>query len=467
MYKNLKPGLYLQMGDSVKSLTLNSPDGWQNILGRGRTPSAETLAAEVSWVFIALDRIKQAVSEIPIQWQVKGQDVDELPLDWDYWDDLPRIYESLKLYGYAALRKYRGRGRLANTAVTIRWLDPAALTPNETTASAIDGYQDFLYSTDKGQIRLAREEVIFIASKGMREVKPGSPAAAASSLAAQVIHSMDSTADTFFDTNALPPMLVTVPATTQENDRKRIESRFRRIFQARRNDSGNKTIGVSDGVKVEKLSFAPEQWALTAIEDGKKDAILLSYGVHPAIVYKDVNLAEAREKMKQFISQVGGQLERVIARNINNDPDMQRLGIQLIVNTQQHPSQAQDENQLSQAFVNYLQGMTPQAAAYRVGITYEDFPDELQGEIFKQSSMDPEPPTMPPTMPPPPPDPDDTEAKAADLRKLRKYVSKGRHKKRPFLSDVLTADEIKAAITEWEDGSAEDAPFQGSRKFYN
>ena len=60
------------------------------------------------------------------------------------------------------------------------------------------------------------------------------------------------------------------------------------------------------------------------------------------------------------------------------------------------------------------------------------------------------------------------DAKATELSKLKRYVKKGRHKKRPFQSDILTTEEIAATVKamEMEGGDATDAPFPGG-KFYN
>jgi hypothetical protein len=99
--------------------------------------------------------------------------------------------------------------------------------------------------------------------------------------------------------------------------------------------------------------------------------------------------------------------------------------------------------------------MYPTAAAYLMGITEDDFPDEMRGNIFLPTVARAPATTTPNeggAM-------DDAgsatdTAKAAELVRLRRYVKNGSHEKRPFKSDILTQAEIAAEVA-----SRHDAPF--------
>lgn len=443
-YSKLKPGLYLQTGQNIKALSLTSAAGWDDFLN-ARSPGVETLAAQVSWVFIATHRRRSYMRQIPYTWQLNGNDVEE-------WEDVPftfgratdrqefqRIDTAMQLYGFAAYEKMRGQGRRAGNVAALAWLDPAMLEPDPRTGDRLQGYTQYFYNTSTNRRTIPGEDVLFINNYGMREIAPSPSAASATSLAAQILHDMGNAGRNFFDSNALPAMLVYVPPGTSELERTRLGDAFRRIFSSQQPKDGNKTIGVSQDVKIEKLSFEPDKWLLSDISDGYREEILSAHDVPPELVYRTANRAEKEEAVQTIVSAMGGRLEDISVA-FNMDEDMKRLGLRLTVQTEQHKAFDRDMASLSTAAVNFAQIFTPEATAHLLGIAEDEFPPGM--EIFA---------TAPPAAQPMADDVD--EMREEEIRKLRRFIKAGKHEKRSFKSDILTDDEIAEVV------AGQDAPF--------
>jgi hypothetical protein len=111
-HKDLAPGLYIQRGDSIKSL-----DTVFASLLRGGDTSLDTLVASVAYVWIALRYRMDKTQEIPYSWLVGDNEADNPPFTFDWLDMCQRIDMSLQLNGVAYLHKERGnRGGLR-----VRW----------------------------------------------------------------------------------------------------------------------------------------------------------------------------------------------------------------------------------------------------------------------------------------------------------------------------------------------------------
>lgn len=383
---NLSPGVHLMQGDRVvKSLSLTDYDSWRAIGYGGGNESAETLLSMVGWVYTAIIYRRNQLGEVPYSWQRNGDDVDAPPVPIPV-DVFGRIDQALQLGSVAYLHKEKnGSGR----TLRLRWLDPAACSPINTTYTEDDyGFYSY-YSEDGSYSVIPREDLIIFRLRGLRERDAMTSASSATALAAQILHGMEATADGFYETNGLPLIAVIVPDTTATDEVKRVERRFGRLFRQRRQAAdGNKTVGLRENTDIKVISFAPKDLAMRELEDSKKEAVLVAHEVPPAVVYKDVNLAEAQEKKRHFVGVMAARLD-FIARELNADPDLQRIRVRLDVRIEQHYSMRRDEDKVSQAFVRYKQGgFTPEAAAFIVGITEEDFPEEMRGNIWRDVSAD-------------------------------------------------------------------------------
>jgi hypothetical protein len=431
------------VGDKpIKSLSLTDAGEWRRLfqLGEGKAQGVEQLLASVAWVFVAMSYRRNMINEIAVTWERNGTEVETPPLVFDTQNTLPRIDESLELRAQAYLLKQRQNGAFLG----LRWLDPAAVKPIKQSLT-VDGYQTYWYQSKNGRVAVPAEDLIRFMISGQREHDPAPSASTASSLASQILLGMDSTADTFYDTNGLPVVAVVVPDGTSQPVLEQTQSQFKRIFSRFRSSDGNKTIGLREGTDIKTISFAPKDLAMADLEKSKIRAVLLAHGVPPSVVTEDVNRAEAGFKMLQFVNTMSGRLE-LIANTINADPDIMRAGVELVVHKERHDVVQTAELEKAQAIAELVGGpvLTVNEARERL---------ELEPIAGHDVITPPAPTQAEPSQGEPMPEAE----KAAELRRLKTFIDNGTHLKRPFLSDILTSKEIHKTMAEV--GAAHDAPF--------
>jgi len=432
--KTMKPGGYLLYG-GTKALSLTDITQWDSVEGRGKTPSLETLAQTVAWEFVALQARQGQIIDIPHEWQRGGGTIDEPPFTVNLQAMLMRTDKALQIYGQCFWFKMRNGRRV----VELRWLDPASIRPDrDTFDSNTARYTLFERTLDSGEIKwLKADDVVHFALPGLREATPDSGAMQATSRASQVLKGIEETADAFFDTNGLPVIFINIKNAISTVESDRLESRLKRLFRQGRDLEGNKTVALSGDVDVTPVSFAPKDLAMGELEQSKINAILAAHQVPRSIVFEDSNYATAQDKRRAFVATMGARLQ-FIADTLNADADMMNLRLALVPKVNRHWAMSRDEANASLGFLRYLQGMTPRAAAYIMGITEDEFPDEIRADGIWQDMTDTSSVGA-----------DLANAKSTEIGKLRRFVKAGKHHKRPFRSDVLTLEEIKAVTLEY------------------
>jgi hypothetical protein len=168
-YNDLKPGIHLYRGDKkIKSLSLTDADQWAEIFNLdSRTPDVEKLSAVVSWNYIALDYRQNMIGEIPVLWELNGEEA-EAPIDFDFDRDAPRIDTALQLRSVCYLLKRR----VGSILIGLRWLDPSSIKPDPFSLTS-DGYQVYEYTTSNmGILKIPAEDILRILIPGQREHHP-------------------------------------------------------------------------------------------------------------------------------------------------------------------------------------------------------------------------------------------------------------------------------------------------------
>ena len=382
-YGKLQPGVYLQHGDSIKSLEMLRSEIFQ--LGEDGAPSGvDELAARVAWVFIALETRKQKILEVPAAWMAGEDELDVPPLQFGMREFLPRIDEALQLYKRCYLHKTRnGSGQV----IRVRWLDPATITPNIDSVDTAEDVQEYIRKVSgQPDKHIPAENILDFTIKGQREVHAAPSAATATSLAAQIMHGMGTAQDSIFDNNAIPPILINVPMSTTNEDKGRLEALFKRLFQPKRRGSKEQRLVAVRGeaVQVQQVELDFSKLMMTELGAENIKTILKSHGVPLALAYNDdsANRSTSEEATRNFISALGARAE-FIAEVINADPDFEAMGFSWLPAPGEHWSQKRDEAQASLAFNRYtVGGLHPQAALYLLGITKEQFPDDMRGMLF-------------------------------------------------------------------------------------
>ena len=322
-----QPGLYLVSGDSVKNFSVLES---LNMGTAGANPPIRTLAAEVEWVFIALQKRRQMVAQIEVNWLLNGQPSDDAP-PWMNTTTLQRIDQAIQLYAKAYMHKRRTRGGGVDA---LGWLDPTTVTPHETGIKSIyDGYATYVRNSDAGAIFVPREDLLIFEMLGTAELAPDLSAGGATRLAAGILRALSKTADTIFDNNAgLPLMLVKVPAGVVPEERDKLADRFQRLFNRNKGVTGElSTVGVPEGVEVVPLSLKPADLAMDTLAQPRITAILAAHDVPKSMVMGDTaNFATAEAERQNFALSIGYRLKH-LADIINRDPDIQKMGWEMDV----------------------------------------------------------------------------------------------------------------------------------------
>ncbi len=461
-FDHLKPGIHLVNPATTKSIPISQSLGaWlagADVEGV-KYGNAKRLAAVCGWVYASLSQRAGMLRQIPYEWQINGEPLEsdkDLPFELDTLSHAERTDKAMQILGNGYWHKENdGAG-----AMRMRWLNPSLVEPDPNSKTPT-GYTNYFYNsmTESGyrrQENVPAEELLRFYVPGLKEFDPDSAASDAYGLPAEVLQNLDFMMAAFTATNGLPPLIAKVSGRdSAPAQREKLTRRIQRWlnqkgawFEVGQQPSGTKALSISGDVELTTLNLTPQEMETASLTDREKGTVLAVNDV-PGTRFEDAaNRASAEEKNRQFAASMGQRFE-LIASIINNDPDIQGMGLQLIVKPDAHPTQKRDEERAAMAAERYKNmGVTTEAALYLVGITKDDFPDGM--EIFQTVE---ETPVMPPTQPAPAtavaqeeddtePGDDDDATKAAELRRLRQYVKKGKHHKRPFTSDILTPAEI-------------------------
>lgn len=419
-FDNLEPGAYLAYKGQVKSI-----DSLAQLLGYGNSsyPTAETLATAVGWVYVALRKRRQHIRQIETQWRRGKTEMDDPP----YAIDLGRLDYAVQVDGRAFLYKLRSRGRL----VGLRWLDPTTIRGDINTRDAT-GYQFYVrdeLGQREGEIvprSIPREDLVIFQERGLDEVEPLTAATLATRLAAEIMRGVRETAETVFDNNALPPLVVEIPRGTQPAEAERIRDGFFRFFNRRQRTRERPVTAVTPDVKVTPIRVNPSDMAFDSLSENVRDEILAVHDVPLSIAVSNAaNYATAQLDAAGFIQVLGGRLQW-IADTLNADEEIARQRLSLEIHVSRHPTQQRDEQMASESFQRYTAGgLTPQAAFWLVtGMMPSEFPPEI-GDVFRESA----PVIDLPVLDPPPsgmrslPSGDD-DARETDLGRFKRWYER-------------------------------------------
>lgn len=453
-YNKLPPGMYIQRGDSIKAITASMLPNGDFRTGMGNA-TPEQLAASVAWVFIALRWRRSQMRQIAnvTSWMRNDEPLEAEQMGWRPNRELARIDWATKTHGRAIYRKQATRGR----GFLLKWQDPASMKPDKSSANGVEGRYDVWHrQTSRGRVAISADELIVIQEPGMRELDPGTFAGQATQIAGQIMQSIGTTLDDFFDHNALPITLVTVPPGTSEEETKRLKTFFERTFSRFRGRT-NKTMGVSADVTVTTLSLAPSELAVSPISEQQINSILLAHGA-PISLATSVNKAEAGVKDIASARDLVAEAQDFV-EVINDDPDVARSGVYLAVDEDAMPyAQAARRERsiagqkLSDTMLDIVAAFNSQAfervnaIAFATGLLGmdEELAERLiptqRGNVFSivaggvLSEQQPDQPR--------------DDERDSDTKALRKFIRAGKHYNRPFRSNVLTATEIAMVIDE-------------------
>ena len=340
-YDNLKPGLYLQVGQKVTAVKNAS---FLEALMRGHSQhdlTLESLAEKVGWVFIALQQRRTQLIEIPLQWRLNDDDIDDPPYTMNEMDLICRLDMALQIYGYGYWYKERTRGG----GITIKWLDPTSVEPDLVRLDRDGRIARFWRTTREGLRKtLLAEDVIYFQAPGLREIEPGTSAMYATKIAGDLLYGSDLALSSLYGNNALPIHLISVPMATSREDKQELESRWRRFLNPKRRGSvENRVVAVNadangSGVTVTQLSFSPDQLGTETIETSNRLEVLAAHDVPEALIVGDAaNMATAEYYDVRFINSMAARIKQ-IANVLDHDADFGGQGYELVPAHQRLPT---------------------------------------------------------------------------------------------------------------------------------
>lgn len=419
---NLQPGVYLQRGDNLKSITsLTGIPGLSTETGR---KSVDELATSVTYLYACYRLRSDKLAGLPRSIvKENGDEIDEdaLPFAIDVDDLLWRIEYALNLYGAAYLFK---QTNISGSKVQrVRWFDPSTISPVVDSGRGLYAFKRQL-SAAADMYPVATDgfspNIVWMWQPGIAELAPGPAIGSVLQTAAEVLRSINEFSDKFFDQGAISPLLLVVPNTASKEEKERLETRFGRFAMSVQN--AFKPVAVSADIEVKQLSFPPADLAMGELSERTRDEILAATGVPISMVLgTSVNYATAQQESANFIENVLEPRARFVASRLNRQL-FAPAGLRLRFHPDQLSVMQRDEMEGSQAFLNLVNGgMNPAAAAFFLGYDPEELPEDTP--LFAPL------PELPP-MPEPQPAPVVAEvqpaedAKAIDLGKWQRKAMK-------------------------------------------
>ncbi len=312
----LTAGVYLASQDQHGQIQTKSLDSLTQMLAGGdkSSPSIELIARSVSWVWVALNKRRQMLTEIPHEWKEGDRPIDP-PLGIND-DTLQRIDTAIQLYSAAFLFKKRSRTQTLN----LIWYDPATMRVDDRTSNLDQGVTNWRRSADNGEVVVPAKNLLVLARWGMRELQLDTPAAQATRYAAEILETLYSMTDNVLDQGGIPPKIIVVPPGTPIEQRSQITKLLDRVISRQRKNRRQQFVSVSSDVKIHELSFAPsEVGKLSNVEQSAIQQVLAAHDVPMSVAFDNAsNYATAGVSDTRFVRTMAARLQW-IADILNND----------------------------------------------------------------------------------------------------------------------------------------------------
>ncbi len=294
-----------QHGGAIKSIPLQAypAEAWRSILSAVVSDDDLTKRYDdTPWFRRAIDVRASSLANLP--WAFTHDNGDELPegelpdLPFEFQADLffNQVEAWLTMYGVA----YAFKGLNAVRSVRdLRLLHPSTVTPQYDAAQGLTGYRRNLGSQ---QMMLTPEDVCaFWLPSRKSEVGPGTAPAKAALLAALLLNTSDTFADTYFKNGVIAPTLIELPDGTGDPDRERIQDWLSRAATGVK--KAFSALAVRQSVKVTQLGeqIPLGSLALPELTDKKREDISTAFGIPQSLLFSNAaNYATAQQDDLHF-----------------------------------------------------------------------------------------------------------------------------------------------------------------------
>lgn len=276
-----------------KSIT--SIPGWaENLEGASDKVSTPARAyAYVPLVYRAINLRCDSLASVPRHFY-RGETIVEpealFPnLDWE--DLLKRTEAALCLTGGAYWLVVRNSVR----ALTLQWLNPLTMEVRYK-----DGVTTFHQSIGAFQQDYTADEIVYFRDfNPVDDIGPGIGPAEVALNDAALKRYMSRFAAYFFEGGAMPALLLGLPPSTSEDERKRTENFFKRMLTGI--ERAFKVLAIKSGVIDPKvISFPLNQLAMPELSEQAMEGISSAFGIRKSILGDPANYATAKEDWDAF-----------------------------------------------------------------------------------------------------------------------------------------------------------------------
>lgn len=298
---------YLVTGQGVKSIPLNSlpEDAWRYLVGSGVDGGGANifdLYESIPWLYRGVEARCNALSGMPVsihKGNESGKEIDPNTLPF-MMEPLPlllnRMYRWYILLGKSYV--YTGRLTERSSIREVRAMHPDTIEPK---VNPSEGFVGFIRRIGTTQIPLTTYELHPVFKMSARKELGAGVADAATALrAAGVLNSLDEMEQRLYTNGAINPTLLTMPAGTQQADKERLRSWYRRVLTGVKKAFA---IEVVEGPKPEvvTLGHRPKDLAAPEITAQKREDIATALGVPQTLMFSNAaNYATARQDDLHF-----------------------------------------------------------------------------------------------------------------------------------------------------------------------
>ena len=276
------------MAGNIK--TIVSVPGWADTFGQstGKVTKTSDAYSYVPLLYRALQLRCGALSSVPLS-LYNGENV----IDWPYAADLKSLIwktqAALLLSGAAYWVKLRNRVKTQG----VQWVNPTTMQVDYK-----NGQITFKQNATGGQKVWGMDEMVYFREfNPVDDIQPGVSAAAVALGDAQMMRYMNLFAGTFFESGAMPLMVVSLETGSQD-DIKKAEGFFQRAATGVKN--AFRVLGVRSGVSTQVITPPLKDLAMPELQATALHNISLAFGIPQTMLEDAANYATATEHRMSF-----------------------------------------------------------------------------------------------------------------------------------------------------------------------
>lgn len=447
----------LFMGDARAMKAAQFPVDFDEYIDGLRARAAGATALDSPWFNAIISKRANGVTAIPRRVMRGETEVEptDLPFRIDLADLLYRGSMALDVYGAAYFAVVQNARR---APLEVRWLDPRTIRLRyDERSGRLLGFERVLagmvvqtYPYDETTRRAPG--IAWAWTSGMNETGPGDTLARACELPAKTLVMADELMRGLYERGAINQHFVTANFNPPEAEKERLTAKLKRVFFGGV-DKAHTVEVFNEGLVISKIGTDPNALELGPTADRLQNDICAMCDT-PRIL---LNAADASNRatidritQTWLLSTIQPHAVRIV--DALNEHALRDAGYMLTLNTAGLDVDQQEEAEKAAAWAVYVdRGVNAETAAEMLGIDIPEGMPFVEGPSKAELMAQAQAAAMQQPEPEPAAAEDDNAArKRIELERLGRFIENGTYLARPFKSDILTPDEIEAAIIRQE-----------------